>query len=67
MSNSPTRSARRDPARYPAHAVARRQPAYAGAKLPRWDSLSLIQKKLYAREAEVFAGYAAILTMRLDV
>ena len=27
--------------------------------LPRWDSLSLIQKKLYAREAEVFAAYAA--------
>ena len=24
-----------------------------------WDSLSLIQKKLYAREAENFAGYAA--------
>jgi len=29
------------------------------ADLPRWDSLSLIQKKLYAREAEVFAAYAA--------
>jgi arylsulfatase A-like enzyme len=35
------------------------QDAYGGAKLPRWDSLSLVQKKLYAREAEVFAGYAA--------
>jgi arylsulfatase len=35
------------------------QAEYAGAKLPRWDSLSLVQKKLYAREAEVFAGYAA--------
>ncbi len=35
------------------------QDAYGGAKLPRWDSLSEIQKKLYAREAEVFAGYAA--------
>jgi arylsulfatase A-like enzyme len=35
------------------------QTEYGGAKLPRWDSLSLIQKKLYAREAEVFAGYAA--------
>jgi arylsulfatase len=35
------------------------QGAYGGAKLPRWDSLSMIQKKLYAREAEVFAGYAA--------
>jgi arylsulfatase len=27
--------------------------------LPKWDSLSFIQKKLYAREAEVFAAYAA--------
>jgi arylsulfatase A-like enzyme len=27
--------------------------------LPKWDSLSFIQKKLYAREAENFAGYAA--------
>jgi len=35
------------------------QDAYGGAKLPRWDSLSLIQKRLYAREAEVFAGYTA--------
>jgi len=35
------------------------QSAYGGAKLPRWDSLSIVQKKLYAREAEVFAGYAA--------
>jgi arylsulfatase A-like enzyme len=35
------------------------QADYGGAKLPRWDSLSLIQKKLYAREAEVFAAYAA--------
>src|SRR5450432_2993403 len=35
------------------------QDAYGGAKLPRWDSLSLIQKKLYAREAEVFAAYTA--------
>jgi arylsulfatase len=35
------------------------QAEYGGAKLPRWDSLSLIQKKLYAREAENFAGYAA--------
>ena len=29
------------------------------ADLPKWDSLSVIRKKLYAREAEVFAGYAA--------
>jgi arylsulfatase A-like enzyme len=35
------------------------QTAYGGAKLPRWESLSLIQKKLYAREAEVFAAYTA--------
>lgn len=27
--------------------------------LPRWDTLSLVQKKLFARQAEVFAGYAA--------
>jgi len=27
--------------------------------LPKWESLSLIQKKLYAREAENYAGYAA--------
>ena len=27
--------------------------------LPRWDSLSAIQKKLYARQAEVYAGYVA--------
>jgi len=35
------------------------QTAYGGAKLPRWDSLSPIQKRLYAREAEVFAAYVA--------
>ena len=35
------------------------QAAYGGAKLPKWDSLSLVQKKLYAREAEVFAAYTA--------
>jgi arylsulfatase A-like enzyme len=27
--------------------------------LPKWDSLSAVQKKLYSREAEVFAAYAA--------
>lgn len=27
--------------------------------LPKWDTLSFVQKKLYAREAENFAGYAA--------
>src|SRR5258705_409616 len=35
------------------------QDVYGGAKLPRWDSLSFVQKKLYAREAEVFAAYPA--------
>jgi arylsulfatase A-like enzyme len=35
------------------------QPEFEGAKLPRWDSLSLIQKKLLARQAEVFAAYVA--------
>ena len=35
------------------------QAALGGAKLPRWDSLSALQKKLYIREAEVFAAYAA--------
>jgi arylsulfatase A-like enzyme len=27
--------------------------------LPKWDTLSADQKKLFARQAEVFAGYAA--------
>jgi arylsulfatase len=35
------------------------QPEFGGAKLPRWDSLSLIQKKFFARQAEVFAAYVA--------
>jgi arylsulfatase A-like enzyme len=35
------------------------QPEFGGAKLPRWDSLTMIQKKLYARQAEVFAAYVA--------
>ena len=35
------------------------QAEYAGAKLPRWDSLSSVQKKLLAREAEVYAAYTA--------
>jgi arylsulfatase A-like enzyme len=35
------------------------QAEFGGAKLPRWDSLTLIQKKLYSRQAEVFAGYVA--------
>jgi arylsulfatase A-like enzyme len=35
------------------------QAAFGGATLPKWDSLSFLQKKLYAREAEVFAAYTA--------
>jgi len=35
------------------------QAEYAGAKLPKWDSLGSLEKKMYAREAEVFAGYTA--------
>ncbi len=35
------------------------QAAYGGAKLPRWDSLTEVEKKMYAREAEVYAGYTA--------
>ena len=27
--------------------------------LPKWDSLSMVQKKLYARQAEVYAAYVA--------
>ena len=29
------------------------------ADLPKWDSLSAVRKKIYAREAEVYAAYAA--------
>jgi arylsulfatase A-like enzyme len=35
------------------------QAEFGGAKVPRWDSLSPIQKKLCIRQAEVFAAYAA--------
>ena len=35
------------------------QAAYGGAKLPRWDSLSAVEKKILEREAEVFAAYTA--------
>lgn len=35
------------------------QAAFGGAKLPRWDSLSEIKKKLYIKQAEVFAAYVA--------
>jgi arylsulfatase len=35
------------------------QAEYGGAKLPKWDSLNEAEKKIYAREAEVYAAYAA--------
>ncbi|MFY9940105.1 MAG: arylsulfatase [Silvibacterium sp.] len=35
------------------------QAEFGGAKLPKWDSLSAVEKKMYAREAEVFAAYTA--------
>ncbi len=35
------------------------QAELGGAKLPKWDSLSDAEKKMYAREAEVFAAYTA--------
>ncbi|HEX8797228.1 MAG TPA: sulfatase-like hydrolase/transferase, partial [Terriglobales bacterium] len=35
------------------------QPELGGDKLPRWDSLGQLEKKLYARQAEVFAAYTA--------
>src|SRR5271156_1429809 len=35
------------------------QAEYGGAKLPKWDSLNDLEKKMYAREAEVFAAYTA--------
>ena len=35
------------------------QPEYGGATLPRWDSLSFVEKKSLSRQAEVFAAYVA--------
>jgi arylsulfatase len=35
------------------------QPEFGGVKLPTWDSLDPDQKKLFARQAEVFAAYVA--------
>jgi arylsulfatase A-like enzyme len=35
------------------------QPEYGGAKLRKWDTLAADEKKLFARQAEVFAAYAA--------
>ena len=35
------------------------QPEYGGAKLAKWDTLSAEEKKLFIRQADVFAAYAA--------
>lgn len=35
------------------------QPEYGGAKLPKWNTLTADEKKLFARQAEVFAAYVA--------
>lgn len=35
------------------------QAEYGGAKLPKWDTLTAEEKKLFARQAEVFAAYVA--------
>jgi arylsulfatase A-like enzyme len=35
------------------------QAEYGGAKLPRWDSLSLEQKTLFIRQADVYGAYEA--------
>jgi len=35
------------------------QPEYGGAKLQKWDTLSPDEKKLFIRQADVFAAYAA--------
>jgi arylsulfatase len=35
------------------------QPEFDGTKLPKWDSLSPEEKKLFARQAEVYAAYVA--------
>jgi arylsulfatase A-like enzyme len=35
------------------------QEIYGGAKLPRWDSLSLEQKKLFIKQADVYGAYQA--------
>ncbi|HEV2156544.1 MAG TPA: arylsulfatase [Bradyrhizobium sp.] len=35
------------------------QPEYGGAKLPKWETLTADEKKLFSHQAEVFAGYAA--------
>jgi arylsulfatase A-like enzyme len=35
------------------------QPEYGGAKLAKWDTLNADEKKLFARQAEVFGAYVA--------
>lgn len=35
------------------------QEEYGGATLPKWDALTATEKKLFARQAEVFAAYVA--------
>lgn len=35
------------------------QPEYAGAKLPKWDTLSADEKRLFARQAEVYGAFVA--------
>ena len=35
------------------------QPEFGGAKLAKWDTLSAEEKRLFIRQAEVFAAYAA--------
>jgi arylsulfatase len=35
------------------------QAEYGGAKLPRWDSLSVEEKRLFIRQADVFGAYLA--------
>jgi arylsulfatase A-like enzyme len=35
------------------------QAEYGGARLPKWETLSADEKKLFARQAEVYAAYAA--------
>ena len=35
------------------------QPEYGGAKLAKWETLTAEEKKLFARQAEVFAAYVA--------
>jgi arylsulfatase len=35
------------------------QPEFGGAKLPRWETLTPDEKKLYIRQADVFAAYVA--------